>query len=258
MRLRWGDRVKVIYSDNITSISASEEDASYPIANAMDLHPKKVWKGESSSAAIQVDISKGSALGIANTNALEVTGIVIECPAGAVWESGVEWDGIAWKVESVGTIGNFLTDTDTGDIWLDYDEVDSVHRITFTLTCASDEIIQAGVISAGGVISVEGPLYGVNEQPIDYSVVKELSNGSFYFRKRDVVRSYSCELKITRATESKRFMRDIGIKLGQRPIMWLIADDGDSQWVVFGRCAVSQSHDMALHNSVSISITEVV
>lgn len=277
--------MKVIYQDNITQISASEEDSAYPVENLFDNHTKKVWRGLSTLATLTIDLSGGSALGIANTNSLSIAGIVIEGPDPGAWEppfsyelgatwDGVTWDGVAWPtssgtwettwdgiswaVEGSGAVGINLIDTDSGDAWIDYDTINSAHRITLTLTCDSEEIIEAGVVRAGHILEFSDPLYGVSETSIDTSIKKTLSNNSLYYRKRDVIRSYSCSLVLDRAVAARSLTRNIGITLGYAPLMWLLAEDGDSQWVVFGNSEMSQNHNNVTHNSVSLTVTEAI
>lgn len=61
-----------------------------------------------------------------------------------------------------------------------------------------------------------------------------------------------------RATEAFTMMRSIGLKKGKNPLMWRITDFNDSQWIIYGRVAVGQSHDMRLHNLLNITLTEAV
>ncbi|MBW1778932.1 MAG: hypothetical protein JRJ54_15330, partial [Deltaproteobacteria bacterium] len=64
--------MKVIYPNNITVLSADEEDASYPVSNLLDDHPKKVWRGTSKDAKLTLTVSEGAGVGIANTNAVSI------------------------------------------------------------------------------------------------------------------------------------------------------------------------------------------
>ena len=59
--------MKVIYPDNIASISADEEDANYPVSNLQNNHPKKVWKGTSRDAVITAIVQGGGALAVKET-----------------------------------------------------------------------------------------------------------------------------------------------------------------------------------------------
>lgn len=257
--------MKVIYSDNVLSITASEADASYPVANLSDEHTKKVWKATSADAVLTVNLASGGALGIANTNATTVS-VAVNGWVDGDWTVGgvaTSWTvgGVATSWTSVGalTVGSSLIDADTGDLWVDFTESTLALEVVLALASATGTILQAGVLRGGDIYDVSNPAYGIKENLNDHSIILELSNGSTYYRKRDVVRNYSASVLLLRETDALNLMRQIGVALGPQPLMWLLADvSTDSEFIVFGKAKLSQSHDYFEHNNVSIDITEVV
>lgn len=255
--------MKVIYPNNVISLTADEEDANYPVENLLDDHPKKVWKGTSKDAKLSLTVSAGSGVGIANTNARSIS-ILLKGGTTAQWDTGsVAWSSdSAWAphVEQVVTGKYDLTESGVGMLWAEYPEQAASHYIDIELAAGEGEIVQAGVLQAGPVLSFRDPL-NVEEGLKDYSIEEELNNGAFYYLQREIVRTFSFKLRVNREDDFYTFMHTIIRARGKRPLMWLISSGiGTWEWVVYGRLEKlpKGSHDYKRYSIVKNEIIEVV
>jgi len=232
--------MKLIYPVNIASISADEENANYPAANLMDNHPKKVWKGTSRDAIVTAVTSGGGALAIIATNA---TSITIAISSGQTWLLDTGWAlDTGWVLDTTGDSDTTETSLLPGDIsgalWSDFAAVrTSSFTATITFTAAAGEIIQAGVILCGTLRTFVDPMRGISDGLKDYSIVKELNNGAWYIRKRDLVRMFAFSILEDRDADFYTFMLTVAKALGPSPIAWRILTKNitDSEWIVFCR-----------------------
>ncbi len=255
--------MKLIYPDSVSSITASAEDANYPAANLMDDHPKKVWKGTTNSATLTVNVGGAGALAIIATNAIEVT-LSITPPESAQWDTDIEWDtGIEWKAYTgiTFTETKYLSGTIRGAAWFEMSRTDSFSA-EIVLTAAAGQVIQAGVVTAGVLREFRDPARGIKEGLRDYSIVKELNNGAFYTRKRDVVRTFGFSITEDRDTDFYVFMRDIARELGPDPAAWRILTNNVTgwEWIVFGRFdgLPQGAHSLPSYSQIDAKIVEVL
>jgi len=256
--------MKCIYPDKITSISASEADASFPVTNLSDAHPKKVWKGTSRDAVLTVIASAGGALAVIATNATSIT-VVISTGQTLVWDTGIAWiSGIVWDTTGdADTTELSLLDGDIdGAIWSQFASArTSAFTATITLTADAGETIQAGIVRCGTANDYKDPQYGISESLIDYSIIKELNNGATYFRKRDVVRTFDFKLLEDRDTDFYEFMLTVSRAMGPTPIVWRIRGTAtDNKWIVFARHEKMPKgkHGSPTYSDILISLIEVL
>lgn len=257
--------MKIIYPDNITNISASEENANYPASNLLTKYPKQCWKATSRDAVVTAVVSAGGALAIIATNATSIT-VAISSGQSIEWDTGISWgSGISWD-----TTGN--TDTTetsllpgdiTGAAWFDFSAArTSSFTATITLTAAAGEIVQAGRIICGNLYEFRDPSPGIREGLFDYSIVKELNNGAFYTRKRDVARTFEFSLVEDRTTDFYRYMKTIARNLGPDPTAFYIVDSGaDENWIVYARFDRQMprgSHEFPDYSGIDTSLLEVI
>ncbi|MBW1777094.1 MAG: hypothetical protein JRJ54_05800 [Deltaproteobacteria bacterium] len=254
--------MKVIYPDNIISLSADEEDANYPVENLQDDHPKKVWRGTSKDAKLSLAVSSGAGIGIANTNAVSIT-ITLKGGTTATWQTGITWgDGVAWAPHIEQTVaGKYaLNENGVGMLWAEYLSQTGMHFIDIDLTAGEGQTIEAGVLRAGPVLSFRDPL-GIKEGLHDYSIEEETNNGAFYYRKRDIVRTFDFSVRVNRDDDFYTFMHTVARARGKRPLMYLVSSGiGTWEWAVYGRFQQlpGGGHDYKRHSVVGIKLIEVV
>ncbi|MFH2074368.1 MAG: hypothetical protein ABIJ57_03335 [Pseudomonadota bacterium] len=256
--------MKCIYPDMITSITASEEDGSFPVANLSDDHPKKVWKGTSRDAVLTVVASAGGALAVIATNATSIT-VAISSGQTLVWDTGIAWaSGITWDTsgdQDTTELSTLPGDT-TGALWSQFAAARTgSFSATVTLTAAAGDTIQAGIVRCGTANDYKDPQYGIAEGLVDYSIVKELNNGATYFRKRDVVRTFDFKLLEDRDTDFYEFMLTVSKAMGPTPIAWRIRGTAtDNKWIVFARHEQMPKgrHSSPDNSEIFISLIEVL
>ena len=120
--------------------------------------------------------------------------------------------------------------------------------------------VEAGVVSAN-IVNTYGdknPNYGMGESRLDYSVKAENSNGSMYYKKRDIVRSYDILVQTTR--EEAINLENSFDNLGEIPSGWKLTDLQGNDFVVYGKFdgPPQISHSYPQHSDVNFRIIEVL
>ena len=266
---------KIIYPDNITSVSADEENANFPVENVQTDYIKEVWKATSEDAQLVLKVSSGKGAALFGCNAASVVvtvslgGLAAEWAAAGDGHDGAEWgaasgghEGAEWEGGEYDVVTEYdLDEAGLGALWLDYNEITTTHFVTIDLTMAAGSIIEVGVAKAGDVYSFPEPTYGITEGLRDYSIVKELSNGAWYVKKRDIVRTFSLKLIMDRDTEFYDFMHKIYLLRGSSPLAWRIsAGLGNFQWIVYARAEdmPQGAHDYPDDSVITINLIEVI
>ncbi|MBW2606147.1 MAG: hypothetical protein JRD05_00780 [Deltaproteobacteria bacterium] len=256
--------MKVIYPDRSITATADKENANYPAANVLDEHPKKLYKSTDNTAVLEVTTGAGSnGFAVFNTNAASVSAIVKKGEP-TEWASGTEWvSGTEWRTAedpSPATIYD-LNPGSVGAMWGEYTQIDVPHIIELTFTAAAGTILECGVVVPGTVNTFDDPRYGVKEGLRDYSISKELNNGAFYYRKRDVVRIFNFDLIEDGDTDFYTFMHSIVQLVGPGPLAWRILHSGMTnwEWVVYARndSMPAGDHGFSRDSSlISVSLVE--
>ncbi len=256
--------MKVIYPDNIVSTSADKQNPNFPIENVEDDHIKKPWKSTGNTGVICLSVSSGSAVALFGSNA---TSVVVKTRIGGLggqWDAGAQWhDGIGAGAEGAWNAEDLTTETITFDtlstgqaaLWCDYTDPGSGHGLEITLSSAVGTILKVGVIRSGTVVNLVDPKYGIKEGLHDYSVSEELNNGAFYYKKRDIVRTFDFTLFEDRSIDFYAFMHGVALVRGRAPLAWrLSANVTDWQWIVYARTIVMPGGDHAYPNNSLINV----
>jgi len=248
--------------DNVTSITASSADASFPDDNMRDSFTTNVWKAASgTTATITLAVSKGSAVEILNTNATSVT-----ITAG-IWESyedetGWSLDGdYSYAVDEVAVSALENLPGEGGRVWADYPEILLPHVVTISITAATAP--SAGIVRAGAVEEFRDPGPEHEEDSVDFSVEKELNNGADYFRKRNVVRKFTGLSMIETRANAWTFKHDIFDRVGPCPLaIKLFSDPGitDDEFIIFAKRTDPPKlrHITSALTRISFSLREVI
>lgn len=255
----------IIKRNAITSISASSADAAYPATNLLNDSPKKKWKAASSSVSYAyLDVVTSG-----TTGALGMVGIVAESvfvtitdPNGIVWQS-VVWPAVDWDLPPEGVVvtQEMIDDLANGyqSVWVSFPEfTDPVSiRIELRKTAGTPMILAAGVLHVGQPTEISGVQYPLNEGLEDYSIQRQLSNGATYYKRRDIVRTFSGSIRLQR-TEFQSLFRDVARVYGGQPLMIQLAPPWGSEFTVYGRLSAmpSGAHDMPTHSTIQFQITE--
>jgi hypothetical protein len=144
--------------------------------------------------------------------------------------------------------------------WMDYTYQSTAHTATVELQSITGTVVRGGTFIAGVGIDLPNPAYGLKEGRKDYSIKKELNNGAIYYRKRNIVRTFSGSIIVDRGTECKQVM-DVFDQKGPEPFACLCVDDiDDKEWAVYARFDTSPSadHSYPSKSIISFSFTEVI
>lgn len=254
-----------VKDNTLSNLVSSSEDANYPVENILDNHPKKVWKSTSiGEADVSFDIGGGSnSLTIFGTNAKRVA-VSMTDPNAVEWEDGVVWEAdVSWANVYFPSGMSFplIQQGDTFSLWLDFIVVDGNVRINIIFYSDNNIVVSVGIILCGERTDIGvNPLNQLSEGLIDYSIVRELSNGAIYTKKRDRVRTFSGNLWLDRQEAFYVMMYEIARDLGPEPAAWKITDTDLSHWPVFGRLSNMPTgvHETFRDTNVSFNIQEVL
>jgi hypothetical protein len=189
--------------------------------------------------------------------------ITITTGQSITWDTDISWDtGISWD-DDVGSVPvtYTLSGTDEGAGWAEWVERVGSHTVVVTLTAAAGSIVQAGICAVGTINSYDDPISGVTEGLVDYSIVRELNNGAFYVRARDVVREFGLRQILKTNTDFYELMYSIFKLNGQKPIPFRLCDDACTnwEWLVYGRVTrASGAHTYVADSDLDFNILEVL
>lgn len=226
-----------LLTDNVTSCSADSEDAQFPASNMRDNFTTNLYKAASGlTALITLQVSKGSAVELLNTNA---TAVVVTAGSGETFtlESGYSLEtGYSLAEDAVAAIPVYSLPGAHGRLWAEYSAFSGPHVVKLALTAA--DVPSAGIIRAGVVQVFKDPEPSNGETSIDYSIEKELNNGADYFRKRNVVNVFDNLQMIETRENAFLFKRAIFDAVGPQPLAIRLVYNKyitDEEFVIFGK-----------------------
>lgn len=249
--------MKVIYPDKVSGVTAEEQHANYPDDNVLDEHPKKVWAATSADSGLTVSVNGGAnAVFLAGCSATSLT-ITVKDSNVSTTVAAVNYD-----LKGIDTYYDFFTDffTNYTSYWIDYTYQDSDHFLVFDFLENTGSTVQVGVVRAGAARSVYEPDWDLTEGFVDYSITRELNNGAFYHRKRDIVKTFSGSVELERAGDYHVIMRDILQVEGQTPLAWRILDYDNQSWAIYARLQGSPvgSHNTRDYSVLNFDLIEVL
>jgi hypothetical protein len=251
--------MKVIYPEKQSSVSAATQDSNFPGSNMLDNYPKKVWKATGYNSAVTIITKPGAnAIGFAGTNAVSIALTVKNSGGTGVIESKVSYD-----LKGIDNYYKLITDTYISfpSFWIDYTYRETTHYLVVEFESIGSSVsVHNGVIRAGIARTFYEPDYSLQEGMNDYSIIKELNNGAYYIRKRDIVKTFTGTVELYRDGDFYVFMRDIILQNGPNPLMWRITDYDSNNWTVFGRVdkMPTGAHKLKDYSEINFSIVEVL
>jgi len=261
--------MRIIYPNKITSVVADTENADFPKENILDHYLMNPWKATANTATLTLSVGASSGdVAIFKTNAATVkVEIWNDAEDTKYWESG-EYIVYQSRLDTYRLliIGTDETDYPTS-LWVEYGEhlvgtaIESMaHKIKLIFSTTAP-VVETGIIRAGLAKTFLDPQYSLQESLVDYSIYKELNNGSEYYRPRNIVRKFSGSVMTKRDREFYSFVTDIARKLGRYPFAVKISENLPNQdWTIFGRFdgLPSGSHSFFTHSDVNFNIIEAV
>lgn len=263
--------MRVICPDQITSLSATNEDASYPASNMQTDHLGEVFKATGVSSVLTVNIARGNALGLHGCNAETVEVTRVGGIQGA-WATAGETDG-AWATAGV-TDGAWPTieteelspviyreEDGSGGFFVSYDQANLSHTLTVALQ-TDESVLEAGAISAGVALSFPDPLHGSGEGIADYTVEHRTRSNSRLLVDGPTAREFNFTVRMLRETEWRTLVHQVYRVKKSYPLSWLLNDTiGTGYWVVWGFVrpgTLFATHDQPLHSNVRLEIEESI
>ncbi len=242
--------MKIMFSDNISAISADEESANFPIENVQNDIVRQVWRATSADSIVTLTVESDSdTVSVFGTNAGTIT-VTIKNVAETVTLFGpTDYD-----LRGIDTLFKFMTDTAEShtSIWAEYDTQGVQHKIILEFDGSSGIIVEAGIIRAGEASNYNNPDYGLSNSYLDYSVVKELNNGSTWIDRKNIVQTFNGGFTILRDTDFPVFMKQFRDNIGVSPLPWLVLDVSQNNiYSLFARCNLIPSGN---HNYVEESV----
>jgi len=199
-----------------TAVASTSEDSDYPDDNLLDERPKKLFKAVSGVSPVTITLSIAAGSNIAALLYTNADSAVI-----TIKDSGAST--IETKTYSS------LTSRNKKSMFCKYATESGTATAEFALTKASGQI-EAGIARAGLVDTIKDPKYDMQEGRNDLSVEKILAGGGHYYKKRDILKTFSGQIGLKRTTDALyEYLQDIADELGPTPAVWII-DDGVLSW----------------------------
>ncbi len=165
-----------------------------------------------------------------------------------------------WANTPIEISGTVTQNIGANSIWLTLPETINISvNVSLVLSASVGATLYAGVARANIAKTYDqDPNYGLKESRKDYSIFAENSNGSFYYNKRDIVRTFNLQA-FMRRTEAQELI-DTYDTLGKEPSAWKLTSIDSNNWVVFGRFTSEPtiSHDHPEDSIINWAITEVL
>lgn len=256
--------MKHINTNNITTVTASSENVNFPATRLLDDSPKRVYKAEEEnySAILSAEIVGGvSDILIANTNAISAS-VTVTDPNLIEWGDGDTWgDDDTWGNTTISISASTLQNASSTAMLLELSNTVSVPCVaTVTLSASPGDTLYAGVMTAKVSETYGGrdPYYGLGGECVDYSIKDENSNGSRYYKKRDIVRNP--EVSVLMLHADARLLEANFIQYGEAPAGWKLTDQNDNYWVMYasfdGSPKIDYNHQR--YASVTFRLIEVL
>lgn len=239
--------MKVINADWVSTVVASGSDTGYPSANVLDSHPKKQWVYSPAGATATLTVTRNA---ISSLSTLAMFNV--ECLSATITEPGESPIALTLLTIPNSTAYSIYYEFET------FDSGDFV--VTLTKTATAGEC-RCGVLLYGSRSEVANYAVGMSEGNIDYSIIKELSNGATYIKQRDLVKTFSCQVQLERTdSEYYDFINGTIREIGPNPTAWLVTDLDNKHWHVYARLSTpaSTSHAYNDRSIITIDLIEVL
>lgn len=259
--------MKVIKTNIITDVTADSSDSNYPASNLLDEHPQRKWQANNStvsSATLTISVNgKASGLGMYGITA-DSASVSITDPNAVQWGSSVAWaTGTEWNqtTADMNVDVTWVTGTDNNSLWVDFSQFDAVVNISVTLytEANSADVLAAGVAVVGEVQTFNDADYGLSMNPRSYSIKRQLSNGSFYGKKLNTVRTFTGSFWAARNTAFWDFM-NMASANDVTPMAWQIADGIGNYGAVYARFEEQPqgAYTHPQYNKIGFTLIEVL
>lgn len=212
--------MKVVPSNNITSISSSAQDATYIDDNVLTEFPEQVWKSTGTSGTLTARVSAGSTVCVYNHNADTIT-VTIKTTGGATIEGPTEYDYTAY------TYG-------LDCLWHEYSTLTYAHDVEIAFTDGRANPVYAGVVFIGGRVEFQNPDAGMQMRWVPYARVYNLSCKSSFRVLKNMKRNFFMQAPQPRNSDLYYLWEQVKNFSCNYSVPWLIRDEDKRKFNVYG------------------------
>lgn len=259
--------MKEVIIENVienADITVDDEDTVYTKDYMVDNYPKRPWKATDilgGAATITIDMPSGcDAIALFNIEATEVIFTMKDNLGNPI--DGPTTYGIDALTSYYGmTVGILDNQIKRATLWIDYTYQSNVHTITLAIKNSTGSVAAVGIMRGGLNTNLPyNPRIGLKEGLIDYSLKKSNANGSAYYQKKDIIRTFSGSSLMGRNKMFYKVMAQIAQTKGEEPLAWKITDLGENQWNVFAgfKGMPSGGHDFTNYTNLSWNLVEAL
>lgn len=192
--------------------------------------PKKSWRASGiTSQSLSVHIGpQSSALAIfAVNNVLTMIGSPVDPDAYAFYDGVTGYDGVELYQSPSTTLPIDWDFTESQAHWEDFTSQDGF-ELLITITPKPGAFAEIGIITSGDSLKYTeiNPSPGMEHGQRNYSIVKELSNGGFYVKNRDIVDTFSGSAIFDKVS-FEEFRKAVKTEIKSSPTAWYIMTKGE-------------------------------
>jgi hypothetical protein len=222
--------------------------------------PKQKWTSNGvDTATLTCSVSgESDAVAVFATNAQSISATITD-PNEFDWQN-VDWMNVTWSETFVPITASINAQGATNTYWADSSLSFSGVEVELVFAAATGATVEAGIVVIGKKTEFSDPFYGLQQGLRDYSIFEEMSNGSEYYKQRDIVRTFTGGSLVDRDTEFYDFMHGVARTYGRAPKAWKVTDVDNFQWVVYARLDGMPigSHAYPNHSTTTFNLIEVI
>jgi len=246
-----------------SDITVGEEDTSYPKEYMLNNYPRLHWKGTNILGnAVTITISmptQSNTIALFDIEATEVVFTLKDSSNVTIETTTYDMDALTSYYEM--TVGTFYQNMQRVPLWIDYTFLDDNHTITLDIKNESGAVPEIGIMRGGMSYNLAyNPRAGLQEGLVDYSIKKKNINGSDYYSKKPIIRTFSGSSLVSRDEEFYYILYRIAQLKGEEPLAWKVTSLGSDQWAVFAKLdgMPTGSHDLPAYSNLSWRLTEAL
>jgi len=249
--------MRVLY-DRINTISATNENASFPDDNMLTPYQGQLFKSTNTTSVITINSVttagvNGNAFYIGNTNATEGSYSLYD-------DTNTLVETVSFDVDNRDSLIDIITGTkrqgfiEHWQLFGTYQPAAFKLVITLTTTAAT---LYVGIIRTGLADHFTNPNYGWQQNIIDTSIVNSTNIGATYILNRDKIRVFNGDFIAMPNDDFYKF-QDLYYKLqGQSTAFYFVDDGTSSRQMCFGKLQQPSSTFPSFElGNWSINITE--
>lgn len=260
--------MKIIYNNEIQTISASSSQNTYPVANAIDDNIGKVWKSVQATGgpspvtmSFDVPVVAGSTIVLAMLGIKNAPTVSISAHYSIVTGYGTNPPSYADKTFVLSGIDANGVQTKIYDrLWAEY-AAPSSGTLSFLVTLSGLSLYEIAEIVSGRAISLPDPQYGASQTREDNSIKQKLAGGGYHVHDASKPRKFNLSWIMERQAQFDD-LDALYNERGSRPLAMLISENMPDtvQWCGYFHMIdpPTATHDLPYHSTVNLSLLEAI